>query len=666
MTTNLAWGIIGPGSIARKFAAGVAASQTGSIVAVGGRSAERSAAFVAEHAPGATAHKSSDDLLADPSVDAVYVATPHPAHVRGAIQAAEAGKHLLVEKPLTMNHAQAMALFEAAAANGVVCMEAFMYRCHPQMAKAVDLIVSGELGDIGLIEASFAFSSTVNPESRLWDSALGGGGILDVGCYAASGARLMAGAAAGNRFADDPVEVAGAGRLGSTGVDEVAVAQLVFGSGVVAQIQCGIRISADNVIRVHGSKGTLLIDNPWTPQGDTTLVITRGGQEPELIPVSNDADLYALEADAVARALPSLEAPEMPWADSLSNMRTLDRWRADLGLRYADDDSAAALHDTPLHGRPLRVTRSGQMRYGELAGVDKPVSRLVLGVDNQTEWSHASVMFDDFVERGGTTFDTAYIYGGGRCEAVLGEWLERRGVRDEVVVLGKGAHTPHDNPAAIAPQLDESLGRLRTSYVDIYMLHRDNPQIPAGEFIEALNAELTAGRIHTFGASNWSIERVSEANDYAARHGLIGFRALSNNFSLARMINPVWKGCIAASDPKSIEWLTEQQMPLMPWSSQARGFFVPGIAAPDKLDNAELVNAWYSDDNFARKERAVELAAEKGCEPVNIALAYVLHQPFPTFTLIGPRTVAETRSSFAGLDVALTPDEVRWLAEGDR
>jgi len=197
-------------------------------------------------------------------------------------------------------------------------------------------------------------------------------------------------------------------------------------------------------------------------------------------------------------------------------------------------------------------------------------------------------------------------------------------------------------------------------YVDIYMMHRDNPEIPVGEFIDCLNGEVRAGRMRAFGGSNWALERVEAANAYAEARGLQGFSAVSNNFSLARMVDPVWTGCIQASDPKSREWLTRRQLPLMPWSSQARGFFA-GRADPKDLSDRELVRCWYSEDNFRRLARAEELARKRGVLPIQIALAYVLCQPFPTLALIGPRTLAETRTSLPALDIALSADELRWL-----
>jgi aryl-alcohol dehydrogenase-like predicted oxidoreductase len=311
----------------------------------------------------------------------------------------------------------------------------------------------------------------------------------------------------------------------------------------------------------------------------------------------------------------------------------------------------------------MRLGPSGLQRsalYGRIAGVDKPVSRLVMGVDNQQTISQASILFDDYFERGGTCFDTAYVYGEGVCEQILGQWISHRTLREQVVILDKGAHTPYCTPEHLSSHLETSLDRLQTDYVDIYMLHRDNPDIPVGEFIAVLNEHQKAGRIRAFGASNWSIPRVEEAQEYARRHGLIGFSAISNNLSLARMIEPPWTGCVSSWDAASRDWFTQTQMPLMPWSSQARGFFT-GRAHPDDRSDPELVRCWYGVDNFARLARVTEMAGHRGVLPITVALAYVLCQSFPTFPLIGPRSPDETRTSFLALDLELTPEECHWL-----
>ena len=299
------------------------------------------------------------------------------------------------------------------------------------------------------------------------------------------------------------------------------------------------------------------------------------------------------------------------------------------------------------------------MKFATISGLSKPVSRLVLGMDNQTDLEASRPLLDDFLERGGNAFDTAYTYKSGACEVLLGQYLKERNDRDSVAILGKGAHTPNCTPEAIGQQLEISLSRLQTDFVDVYMMHRDNPDVPVGEFVDALNAQHALGRIHAFGGSNWSVARATEANAYAASKGLRGFTAVSNQFSLARMIDPVWAGCISSNDAESRAWLEQNQIALMPWSSQARGFFVLGD--PNDTSNEELVRCWYAPDNFLRLERAKALAQSRQVETINIALAYVLHQPFATLPLIGPRSVAETASSFRALDIELSQGELAWL-----
>jgi predicted dehydrogenase/aryl-alcohol dehydrogenase-like predicted oxidoreductase len=649
---RLRWGIAGTGRIAARFASGLARSRTGQLVAVGSRTRDRADAF-GDQFDVPVRHGSYEALLADDRVDAVYLATPHPSHAELAIRAAEAGRHVLCEKPLALNHAQAMAIVEAAAEHDVFLMEAFMYRCHPQTARLVELVRSGEIGELRAIRATFGFATRFDPASRLLDRELGGGGILDVGGYCASMARLLAGA--------EPVEVKAVGRIGETGVDEHAAAVLRFPGDVVAELFCGVRARADSAVWVFGTEGSIEVPAPWLPGAEAEIAVARDGREPRRVVVRTSDDLYGAEADEVAAHLEARQSPAMSWDDSLGNMHTLDRWRQEIGLVYDVETPEGSGQHLAVHGRTLARRDPTPMRYSRIDGLEKPISRLVMGVDNQRTWPHLAVMLDDFFERGGNCFDTAYQYAQGRCEELLGAWVASRGIRDQVVILDKGAHTPNCDPQSVNRQLAISLERLRTDHVDVYMLHRDNPAIPVGEFIDVLNEHQQAGRIAVFGASNWSLERVREANDWAAAHGRRGLSAISNNFSLARMVEPVWAGCVSSSDAAWRAWLTERRMPLMPWSSQARGFFVEGRADPADRSDPQLVRSWYSDDNFRRLDRVRRLAADRGVLPIQVALAYVLCQPFPTFPLIGPRVLSETRTSFAALTVELSPDDLRWL-----
>ena len=659
MDAPLRWGIIGTGKIAAAFAHALDHTDAGDLVAVASRTTEANAErFGQTHGVGRR-HAAYEALVDDPGVDAVYISTPHPMHAEWAIRCAEAGKHVLCEKPMTLNEADTMAVVEAARRNDVFLMEAFMYRCHPQTERLVDLLRSGVIGDVKLVRATFGFRGAYDPEERHLANALGGGGILDLGCYTVSMSRLVAAVALGVEVAE-PREVHAVGHVGpETRVDEYTAATLLFDGDIVAEVSCGVRLAMGSEVRIHGTEGHLVVPEPWfcsgREGGTSHIEVHREGREPERVDVSTGRWLYAIEADHVAENIDRREAsfPGMTWEDSLANMRTLDRWREAIGVEY-DTEQPEAL-TAPVHGRPLARKSGAQMRYGSVDCVDKPVSRTVMGTLNRHDLRHASVMYDDYFEMGGNCFDTARTYGGGQSEATLGQWLRNRGVRDQAVVITKGAHTPDCYPEVVTTQLAQSLDALgaQTTWMSTCFTATTRKCRSVSSWT-CSTSTLSAGRIRAFGGSNWSIARFEEANEYASKHGRTGFAVLSNNFSLARMIEPPWEGCVSASDPESRRWLEARQVPLLPWSSQAQGFF-----ATDGPGNFPA--SWHSDDNLERRERARILAKEKGVEPTTIALAYVLAQPFPVFPIIGPATMRETVSSLEALTVQITPVEAAWL-----
>lgn len=336
------------------------------------------------------------------------------------------------------------------------------------------------------------------------------------------------------------------------------------------------------------------------------------------------------------------------------------------------------------------MTVAGQsIGRGTIPGVATRASRLVLGVLEQKTEEGAEEMLDAFFERGGNAIDTAWTYAAGAHERLVGRWLARRGVRESTVIVTKGAHTPLCFPEHVGPQLSESLARLETDYVDLYLLHRDNQDVPVGEFVGVLNDELAAGRIQTFGVSNWSRERVAAAVAYAGDAGLVPPVAVSNQLSLARMVEPPFPGGVSAHDPEFRGWLEQRRLVLLAWSSQARGFFsraderllertrvarAARVALRRALgatgstlggwEQDEFVRCWYSRDNFRRLGRARELAQERGISPAAIALAWLLSQPFPTFALIGPATIRELEDSIQALTVRLTAHDLQWLELG--
>jgi predicted dehydrogenase/aryl-alcohol dehydrogenase-like predicted oxidoreductase len=667
-TTPIRWGILGPGGIAQAFAGGVAASRTGKLIAIGARNPAKPG--LAESFPGARIVDGYEALLADPDIDAVYIAIPHPGHAQWAIRAAEAGKHVLCEKPLALTAFEADAMIHAARKAGTFLGEAFMYRLHPQTLKLVELVKSGVIGDIRMIKSSFGFAMPgFMPEHRLYANDSAGGGILDVGGYPVSMVRLIAGAASGKPFAE-PDKVVGTAHLGKSGVDEWASALLHFADGIVAEVSCSISLNQDNVLRILGTKGRIEVPDFWFAGGNRDVglgqidVIDANGAR-ETISVDEKRHVYSFEVDGAGEAIlagrQEFAWPGMGWADSLGTLRVLDRWRAAVGLEY--EIEKAALRTSTISGRLLR---SGGTAIGKrtIPGLAKPASVVALGFEDFRTFSSGSILLDAFFEAGGNLFDTGYIYGAGYTETLLGQWLKNRGVREQSVIIAKGAHSPLCYPDVIGKQLAQSLDRLQTDHVDIYFMHRDNPDVPVGEFVDAMDREVKAGRIRgPFGGSNWTMQRMDEAIAYAQRTGKQKPGALSNNFSLAEMLEPIWAGCVTSSTDDWKAWLTSRQMPNFAWSSQGRGFFTER-AGRDRRDSEELVRVWYSERNFGRRDRAIELAARLRKSPIHIALAYVLNQPFPSVPLIGPRTLGELDDSLRALDIALSPAELEWLDGG--
>ena len=251
------------------------------------------------------------------------------------------------------------------------------------------------------------------------------------------------------------------------------------------------------------------------------------------------------------------------------------------------------------------------MEHITIPGVVKAISRVVLGsmvFSPHQRDDRRRRCWMNFFAAGGNAMDTAHAYGGGDSERVIGAWIKARDNRAEVFLIDKGAHPtpkvprPRLNPQEIKCDLDESLDRLQTDYIDLYLLHRDDSQIPVATIIDYLNQEIESGRILAFGASNWTHLRIQEANEYAAQNGLIGFAVSSSNLSLAVSMEAMWPGVLSASE-EAQQWHRENQFPLIPWSSQARGFF-SGQFTPENRADENMVRVYYNHDNFERLRRA--------------------------------------------------------------
>ena len=302
-----------------------------------------------------------------------------------------------------------------------------------------------------------------------------------------------------------------------------------------------------------------------------------------------------------------------------------------------------------------------QIRKVQLLGVKQPLSQLILGCDNKDSWEEGAPVWDHWLTRGGNAFDTAFIYGGGKHEKALGEWITRRGVAKDVVVVVKGAHTPNCTPEAIGTQLAQSLERLGLSFAPIYIMHRDNTDVPAGEFVDALNVLRGKGLIGVFGGSNWTTERFEAARVYAVARGLQPLMILNNNLSLAEMVRPIWAGCISSHMPATLDYLRKTHTTHFSWSSQARGYFLPEELRDRLPEDSRPEACFGSEANAERRRRAEELAARRGVTPNNIALAWVLAQAFPSLALVGSRNIEEIDSTLPAVSCELSPEEVAWL-----
>jgi len=285
-------------------------------------------------------------------------------------------------------------------------------------------------------------------------------------------------------------------------------------------------------------------------------------------------------------------------------------------------------------------------------------------------------LLDDVFDLGCTAFDTAHVYGSGDNERAFGRWIHSRGVRDQVVILGKGAHHNRDRrrvtPFDITADIYDSLARMGVDYIDLYVLHRDDPEAPVGPIVEVLNEHKAAGRIHAFGGSNWHHERLIAANAYAAAHRLTPFAVSSPNFSLAIQFKEPWENCVSITGDQQAaarRFYAESQMPVFAWSSLAGGFF-SGRFRPENLDRFDkyldrlCVESYCYPANFERLDRAQALAAQRGVSIPQIAMAYVMDQPWQTFALVGCANRGEFEANAAALAIKLTSAEVTWLETG--
>ncbi len=288
---KLRWGVLSTSNIGRKAVnPAIQASSNGELVAVASRDDERARSF-AEECGIPTSYGSYQALLDDQGIDAIYNPLPNSLHKEWTIRAAEKGKHILCEKPLALDAAECREMVAAASANGVKLMEAFMYRFHPRTERVLEMVRGGEVGALTQIRSSFTFLLT-RPDDIRWDRELGGGALLDVGCYCVNVSRTMAGR--------EPVEVRAMANFRSPGVDGQVAGTLRFADGLLAHFDCSLTMERTEVYHLMGTGGHIRVQNAFLP-GSGDAVIERFDLENNLTNIFIDgADEYRLMVEHFA------------------------------------------------------------------------------------------------------------------------------------------------------------------------------------------------------------------------------------------------------------------------------------------------------------------------------------------------------------------------------
>jgi predicted dehydrogenase len=318
------WGILGPGKISRTFAAGLQAADGAQLAAVGSRSAPRAAAFAAEHGFNRS-WGTYEDLAADPAVDAVYIGTPHVFHEEHTLLCLRAGKHVLVEKPFAINAEQAGRMIRAARENDRLLMEAMWTRFLPTVVAVRAMVAAGDIGEVRMLTADFGFRAPVDPHSRLFAPALGGGSLLDLGIYPLTLASMLFG---------EPVQVSSLANLGATRVDEEAAVIMQHRGGELAVIHSSLRFDTPRHAFLLGTGGWIEIMFPWW--AGTRLRVKVGDRDAEILERPHRGGGYTHEAEAFMELIRSgaRDSEIMPLDESLTIMKTMDLIRDQWGLTY--------------------------------------------------------------------------------------------------------------------------------------------------------------------------------------------------------------------------------------------------------------------------------------------------------------------------------------------
>jgi predicted dehydrogenase len=322
------WGVLGTGNIANKFSRGLASTEADAArYAVGSRSKEKAQEMAMKYGY-ARACGSYEEVISDENTHAVYIALPNHLHAEWAIKAAEAGKHVLVEKPAAINASQLESVLEAVKKNDVFFMEGFMYRCHPRISALKDLLAEEIIGKVQMIETSFVTNFGPQLDNYRLKNEMGGGVLMDMGCYCVSFARQIANC--------EPDSIRGTATIDpETRVDFHCAGALGFPNGIVASFICGNQTGLlHSEVRVYGTEGSILVTEPWGPVNDGAPIMISAVKGSQNLDTKAGKDLYLNEALVVAEHLENRQAPQVSWDDSLGQVKVMDALRADMGIKF--------------------------------------------------------------------------------------------------------------------------------------------------------------------------------------------------------------------------------------------------------------------------------------------------------------------------------------------
>lgn len=330
MAEKTRWGILSTGTIATKFATGLQSVADAELIAVGSRSQASADAF-ADQFNIERRYDTYEALAQDEDVDAIYIGTPHSFHKDNTLLCLDHGKAVLCEKPFAINASEAEVMIQVAREKGIFLMEAMWSRYLPVMQRVRELLADGVIGDVVQLMADFGFQGAFNPQHRLYDPALGGGALLDIGVYPVSLASMIFGT---------PERIQSMAHLGKSGVDENAAIILGYENNpALAIITTGMRVKSNRSAIINGTKGRITLPDPWWKTEYFTLEI-HGGDTTEVdVPITGNG--YNYQAVEVGRCLRAdlLESDVMPLDETLSVMQTLDTIRAQWGLKYPMEEN---------------------------------------------------------------------------------------------------------------------------------------------------------------------------------------------------------------------------------------------------------------------------------------------------------------------------------------